>query len=78
MSHEIPGWAAELERIIKAGSSSLCILHLNVADHIPLRNEFLPLRAFLIRLLGERSRILCYNRSAGLTTPLPPRFKTWV
>ena len=67
MSHEIPGWAAELERSIKAGSSSMCILHMNVADHIPLGDEFLPLRAFLIRRLGERTRILCYNRSSGLT-----------
>jgi len=67
MSHEIPGWAGELERNIEAGSSSMCILHLNVADHIPLGDEFLPLRAFLIRRLGERSRILCYNRSSGLT-----------
>jgi SpoVK/Ycf46/Vps4 family AAA+-type ATPase len=67
MSPEIPEWAAELETRIGAGSSPLCILHLNVADHIPLGSEFLPLRAFLMRRLGERSRILCYNRSSGLT-----------
>jgi len=45
----------------------MCILHLNVADHIPLGDEFLPLRAFLVRRLGQRSRILSYNRSSGLT-----------
>ena len=45
----------------------MCILHLNVADHIPLGDEFLPLRSFLVRRLGQRSRILCYNRSSGLT-----------
>jgi SpoVK/Ycf46/Vps4 family AAA+-type ATPase len=67
MTPEIPEWAADLETRIEAGSSPLCILHLNVADHIPLGNEFLPLRAFLIRRLGRRSRILCYNRSSGLT-----------
>ena len=64
--HDIPGWARELEARIGAGSSPLYVLHLNVADHIPLREEFLPLRTFLIRRLGRRSRILFYNRSSGL------------
>lgn len=67
MAHEIPGWAADLETRIASGSSPTCILHLNVADHIPLGDEFLPLRAFLARRLGQRSRILSYNRSSGLT-----------
>lgn len=66
-SHDIPRWAAELETRIGVGSSPMCILHLNVADHIPLGDEFLPLRAFLVRRLGQRSRILFYNRSSGLT-----------
>ncbi len=63
---EIPGWAQELEARIEAGSAPLCILHLNVADHIPLGDEFLSLRSFLVRRMGQRSRILCYNRSSGL------------
>jgi len=67
MSHEIPDWASELEARIGAGASPMSILHLNVADHIPLGGEFLPLRTFLIRRLGQRSRMLCYNRSSGLT-----------
>jgi SpoVK/Ycf46/Vps4 family AAA+-type ATPase len=67
MADEIPGWAVELETCLGAGSSPMCILHLNVTDHIPLGGEFLPLRSFLIRRLGQRSRILCYNRSSGLT-----------
>jgi SpoVK/Ycf46/Vps4 family AAA+-type ATPase len=66
-ARDIPGWAAELETRIGAGSSPMCILHLNVADHIPLGDEFLPLRTFLIRRLGQRSRVLSYNRSSGLT-----------
>jgi hypothetical protein len=37
-----------------------------VADHIPLAEEFLPLRTFLTRRLGQRSRIVFYNRSSGL------------
>jgi SpoVK/Ycf46/Vps4 family AAA+-type ATPase len=65
-THKIPDWAAELEGRIGAGSSPLCILHLNVTDHIPLGDEFLPLREFLVRRLGQRSRILSYNRSSGL------------
>jgi len=65
-SQEIPGWAQELEARIGAGSSPLYVLHLNVADHIPLGEEFLSLRTFLIRRLGRRSRILFYNRSSGL------------
>jgi SpoVK/Ycf46/Vps4 family AAA+-type ATPase len=64
--HGIPGWAQELEARIGAGSSPLYVLHLNVADHIPLGEDFLSLRTFLIRRLGRRSRILFYNRSSGL------------
>lgn len=66
-SHDIPAWAAELESRIGAGSSPMCILHLNVADHFPLGEEFLPLRTFLVRRLGQNCRILSYNRSGGLT-----------
>jgi len=63
---EIPGWAQELEARVGAGSSPLYVLHLNVADHIPLGEEFLPLRTFLVRRLGQRSRSLFFNRSSGL------------
>ncbi len=66
VAHDIPGWVAELEARIGAGTSPVCILHLNVADHIPLGDEFVPLRTFLVRRLGQRSRVLCYNRSSGL------------
>ncbi|MGE5851110.1 MAG: hypothetical protein ACM362_13360, partial [Candidatus Methylomirabilota bacterium] len=64
--HGIPGWAQELEARIGAGSSPLYVLHLNVADHIPLGEDFLSLRTFVIRRLGHRNRILFYNRSSGL------------
>jgi SpoVK/Ycf46/Vps4 family AAA+-type ATPase len=64
---DIPAWAADLEMRIAAGSSSMYILHLNVADHIALGDEFLPLRTFLVRRVGRHSRILSYNRSNGLT-----------
>ncbi len=67
VTHDIPGWATELEARIGAGSSPVCILHLNVADHIPLGDAFVPLRDFLVRRLGRRSRILGYNRSSGLS-----------
>jgi SpoVK/Ycf46/Vps4 family AAA+-type ATPase len=63
----IPAWAADLETRIAAGSSPMYILHLNVADHISLGDEFLPLRTFLARRVGRHSRILSYNRSNGLT-----------
>ena len=66
-THDIPRWAQDLEARIGAGSSPLCILHLNVTDHIPLGDEFLSLRTFLVRRLGQRSRILSYNRSSGLS-----------
>ncbi len=66
VAHDIPGWVAELEARIGAGTSPVCILHLNVADHTPLGDEFVPLRTFLVRRLGQRSRVLCYNRSSGL------------
>ncbi len=66
-TQDIPGWAQELEARIAGGGSPLYILHLNVADHIPLGDAFVPLRTFLVRRLGQKSRVLCYNRSSGLS-----------
>lgn len=65
-ARDIPSWVEDLEARIAAGSSPLFILHWNVADHIPLEDEFLTLRAFLTRRMGRRTRILLYDRSAGL------------
>jgi SpoVK/Ycf46/Vps4 family AAA+-type ATPase len=62
----IPEWAQELEGRIRAGTSPLFILHLNVGDYFPLGDEFVPLRTFLTRRLGQRAHILTYNRSSGL------------
>ena len=67
VTRDIPGWASELEARIGAGSSPVYVLHLNVADHVPIADGFVPLRNFLVRRWGQRSRILCYNRSSGLS-----------
>lgn len=66
VASDIPTWVEELEARIATGSSPLFILHWNVADHIPLGDEFFPLRAFLTRRMGRKTRILLYDRSGGL------------
>lgn len=66
VARDIPSWVMELEARIASGSSPLFILHWNVADYVPLGDEFLPLRAFLTRRMGRKSRILLYDRSGGL------------
>ncbi len=67
MRQHIPDWAQELEGRIAVGGSPLYILYLNVADLMPLGDDFVPLRTFLVRRLGQKSRVLCYNRSSGLS-----------
>ncbi|HEU5393701.1 MAG TPA: ATP-binding protein [Candidatus Methylomirabilis sp.] len=62
-----PDWVASLEAKVEARTGSVFLLHGNVADYVPLGGEFVPLRAFLTRRFGHRARIICYNRSAGLS-----------
>ncbi|MCI0371495.1 MAG: hypothetical protein L0214_08960, partial [candidate division NC10 bacterium] len=62
-----PAWAASLEAKVEAKTGSVFLLHGNVADYVPLGGEFVQLRTFLTRRFGNRARVICYNRSAGLS-----------
>lgn len=62
-----PAWAASLEAKVEAKTGSVFLLHGNVADYVPLGGEFVLLRTFLTRRLGHRARVICYDRSAGLS-----------
>ncbi|HSB71864.1 MAG TPA: ATP-binding protein [Candidatus Methylomirabilis sp.] len=66
VARDIPAWAAELEARIAAGSTPVFVLHWNVADQVHLGDEFLTLRAFLTRRMGQRTRLIHYDRSGGL------------
>ncbi len=62
-----PAWAASLQAKVEAKTGSVFLLHGNVADYVPLGGEFVLLRTFLTRRLGHRARVICYDRSAGLS-----------
>ena len=63
----LPAWARELSEKYYSRSFSMFVLHGNVRDLIPLRNndalEFVPLEQFLTSaLFGQRDLILHYDR----------------
>lgn len=62
-------WAQDLSERIEAETSSLFVLHHNIADYVPLGQAFLPFSTFLAQWLGETSPVILYNRSTGLRFP---------
>ncbi|MFQ5846863.1 MAG: AAA family ATPase [Candidatus Methylomirabilales bacterium] len=65
----IPLWMQDLNERIEAETSSLFILHHNIADYFPLGQAFLAFPAFLADWLRETSPVIFYNRSTGLRFP---------
>lgn len=65
----IPRWVQDLSERIEAETSSLFILHHNIADYVPLGQAFVPLSIFLAEWFGETNPVIFYNRSAGLRFP---------
>src|SRR5580765_6893431 len=80
------GWALELARRWNGGSYSLFVLHGNIFDLFPLPDGdgigYVPLKTFLLRrLFPERSCLLFYDISGGLTFGSPEmqkRFFEWL
>lgn len=61
-----PIWVKDLNDRIEAETSSLFILHHNIADYVPLGRAYLPFSTFLAEWLGKTGPVLFYNRSTGL------------
>jgi AAA+ superfamily predicted ATPase len=80
------GWAVELARRWNAGTYSLFVLHGNIFDLFPVRENaavsYVPLKTFLTRrLFPERSCLLFYDISDGLTfgsAEMQKRFFEWL
>ncbi len=65
----IPQWALDLNDRIEADTSSLFVLHHNIADYARLNQQFLPFSTFLTQWLGKTDPVIVYNRSTGLRFP---------
>jgi len=64
----LPPWAQEMRENYLAGVASQFLLHSNTRDLIPFKEQFLPLREFLIRALSwEKNIVIFYNISEGIT-----------
>jgi AAA+ superfamily predicted ATPase len=61
-----PPWARELKERIEARTTSVFVLHFNVADEVPSGDRFVPLPDFLGRWLAGEERVIVYDRSRGL------------
>lgn len=63
-----PAWWEKCRAALQSGATQAIILHLNTRDYaVPGR----PLTAYLTRLLATRDVVAVYNRSTGITFPLP-------
>jgi ATP-dependent 26S proteasome regulatory subunit len=81
MNDGSPAWEAPLQAKLEAKTGSVFLLHGSVADYVPLGGDFVPLRTFLIRRFGHRARVICYDRSGGLSfgdSPTEARFRDLV
>ena len=73
-NQDLPSWAEELRLRYIAGESSLFLLHGNVRDLYPWKDEsgkvdYLDLQSFLSKFLGRsKNHVLYYNISDGLST----------
>ncbi len=82
----LSGWGLELARRWNSGAYTVFVLHGNIFDVFPLRDNgklaYLPLKSFLCRrLFPERSFLLFYDISEGLTfgsRDMQKRFFTWL
>ncbi|HWQ91469.1 MAG TPA: hypothetical protein VN673_07340, partial [Clostridia bacterium] len=82
----LQGWALDLARRWNGGTYSLFVIHGNIFDLFPIQNgsqlQYVPLTTFLVRrLFPERSCLLFYDISAGLTFgshEMQRRFFEWL
>lgn len=66
-SSRLPAWADEFARRYRAGEASHFLLYHNVYDLNRSRAGYVSLLTFLQKELLGTKRIVCYNRSEGLT-----------
>lgn len=64
-----PRWVQDLSDRIAAATSTLFVLHYNIADYVRFGRTFLHFSTFLGEWLGEASPVIFYNRSTGLRFP---------
>jgi len=63
-----PRWAQDLSEKYYSGAYVQFVLHGNVHDLVPLRNEFVSLKEFLQKgLFGQRHIVFDYDRGGGLS-----------
>ncbi|MCE9583776.1 MAG: AAA family ATPase [Planctomycetes bacterium] len=68
---KIPGWAEEMRRIFKGGTTSQFVLHGNVNDFVSLEENgkvhFGGIKPFLVDIMFQNfDVVLTYNRGAGI------------
>ena len=63
-----PRWAQDLSEKYYSGAYVQFVLHDNVHDLVPLRQEFVSLKEFLQKgLFGQRQIVFDYDRGGGLS-----------
>jgi AAA+ superfamily predicted ATPase len=62
----LPPWARELKERIEARTTSVFVLHFNVADEVSCGDRFVPLPDFLAQWLVGDKQAIVYDRSRGL------------
>ncbi len=70
-ARRIPAWAENLRNQFLADECSQFLIHGNVYDLFPFRQEYLGLRDFLQKGLLAEKWVLFYNRSEGLVVSDP-------
>jgi SpoVK/Ycf46/Vps4 family AAA+-type ATPase len=70
----LPGWAREMDEVLRAGATSQFVLHGNVFDLVPETSdegvEWVSLPGFLARrMLADFDVVLQYDRSKGIRVP---------
>jgi len=75
MSADLPFWAQELARTYQGGAVNTFLLHGNVNDLQPVRENnslrFVSLKEFLVTtMFPRREMIVCYDHSAGIWFPI--------
>lgn len=63
-----PSWVQELLDKYSSGVAHAFVLHFNVFDHVV---PGVSLKSYLAKLMAGRQIVAFYNRSEGITCPLP-------
>jgi SpoVK/Ycf46/Vps4 family AAA+-type ATPase len=71
---DLPGWAREMDEVLRAGATSQFVLHGNVFDLVPEAGDggidWVSLPGFLARrMLADFDVVLQYDRSKGIRVP---------